>query len=74
MAYLVRVKRMPLRRTKRMQKALHISSTLDTFSLIGLDPILVSLDATFISAFPLPLPLIRMFDSLATETLASPIS
>lgn len=63
---------MPLSRTNRMQKDLKVSWTPDTFSLAALDSILVSLDASFASAFPLSFPDNRTAGSLTKGALTSP--
>lgn len=72
--YLVRVKRIPFKRTNRMQKVLYVSWVLDAVPLTILVSILESFDGSFASPFPLPLPVIRTGDSLTAEALASPSS
>lgn len=69
--YLVRVNKIPFRRTKRVQKYLEVSRILDAPSILGLASTLAAFVESFASTFPLPLPVGLAEDSLTARTLAS---
>ena len=71
--HLVRVNKIPFRRTKRVQKYLYVSCILDA-PVLGLASTPVPLVASFASPFPLPLPVDRTEDSLTARALTSPES
>lgn len=72
--YLVRVKRIPLTRTKRIEKAFKISGMLSLRSFTGVTSGLESFDNCLASPLPLPLPVVRasvVFTATALELIGS---
>lgn len=70
--YLVLVKRIPLTRTNRVEKAFKTSGMLNSRSFTGVTSGLESFDNSLASPLPLPLPVVRAAVVFAATTLELP--